>query len=113
MYLRPDSLYHTFMVEERQTKTAGTGRVQVSFKPTGRIIRGVLANAKTSEIERWKSLQHPVTHTIVQHYGKIMAKPGDRIVHGSRYFYVQGIDNASILGYFTLYYVEERKDDVG
>lgn len=113
MYLRPGSLFHAFQVEERMSKTDEMGRVVAAFLPTGRTVRGVLADAKTSEIERWKALQHPVTHTIVQHNGEPLAKPGDRLVHNNRYFYVRGVDNASVLGFFVLYYVEERRDDVG
>lgn len=112
MYLRPGSLFHQFVVERKTLKTSDNGRPQAVFLPTFSIVRGALADAKTSEILRWKALQHPVTHTIVQHYGEPVAKPGDRLVHNNRYFYVRGVDNASMLGMFTIYYVEERSDRV-
>ena len=110
MYLRPGSLFHQFIVERKQLKTSDNGRPQTVFMPTFNVVRGVLSDAKTTEIMRWKALQHPVTHTIVQHYGEPVAKPGDRLVHNNRYFYVRGVDNASMLGIFTIYYVEERSD---
>lgn len=112
MYLRPGSLFSQFVVERKCLHTDENGRTSVSFKPTWSVIRGVLSNAKTSEIMHWKSLSHPVTHTIVQHYGEPSAKPGDRLVHDNRYFYVQGVDEVSMLGVFTLYYVEERRDSL-
>lgn len=112
MYLRPGSLFHQFIVERKSLKTMDNGRAKAVFQPTFSVVRGVLSDAKTSEILRWKALQHPVTHTIVQHYGEPTAKEGDRLVHGGRYFYVCGVDNASMLGIFTIYYVEERSDRV-
>lgn len=112
MYLRPGSLFHQFIVERKCLKPSENGRPQASFMPTLNVVRGVLSDAKSTEIVRWKALQHPVTHTIVQRYGDPAAKPGDRLVHNNRYFYVRGVDDASMLGIFTIYYVEERSDRV-
>lgn len=110
MYLRPGSLFRQFLVEEKGTGVRDTGRKETVFSRTGKIIVGVLSDAKTSEIQRWKELQHPITHTVVQKDGHILAKPGDRLVHGERYFYVQGVDDPSMLGAFVHYHVEERSD---
>ena len=110
MYLRPGSLFRQFLVEEKATELRDTGRKETVFRQTGKILRGILSDAKTSEIQRWKELQHPITHTIVQKDGEITAKAGDRLVHGGRYFFVQGVDDPSMLGVFVLYYVEERSD---
>lgn len=110
MYLRPGSLFRQFLVEEKGTSTRDTGRKETVFRATGRMINGVLSDAKTQEIQRWKELQHPITHTIVQKDGPALAKAGDRLVHGNKYFFVQGTDDASMLGMFVLYYVEERSD---
>ena len=110
MYLRPGSLFRKFLVEKKNTELRDTGRKDTVFKATGRIVIGVLSDAKPSEIQRWKELQHPITHTIVQAGGPTLAKAGDRLVHGSRYFFVQGTDDPSMLGAFSLYYVEERSD---
>lgn len=112
MYLRPGSLFRQFLVEEKGTGIRDTGRKETVFRGTGRILVGVLSDAKTSEIQRWKELQHPITHTIVQQGGPVLAKPGDRLVHGGRYFYVQGVDDPSMLGAFAHYQVEERSDRV-
>ena len=112
MYLRPGSLFRQFLVEEKTTGLRDTGRKETLFRWTGEILIGVLSDAKTSEIQRWKELQHPITHTIVQQGGPVLAKAGDRLVHGSMYFYIQGVDDPSMLGAFALYYVEERSDRV-
>lgn len=112
MYLRPGSIFRDFFVERKTTTTNEIGRKRSAFLPTGGIISGVLSDAKTSEVRRWRELQHPITHTIVQKNGKITAKEGDRLIRGGRCFYVQGVDDASMLGAFILYYVEERRDSV-
>ena len=112
MYLRPGSIFRDFIVERKTTSTNEIGRKHSTFEPTGGIVCGVLSDAKTAELQRWRELNHPITHTIVQKNGKIMAKEGDRLVRDSRIFYVQGVDDASMLGAFILYYVEERRDTI-
>ena len=114
MYFKNGRLFEKFLVEEKTQTLDKSGRPKskFEFKATGKIIRGVLANAKTSEIEKWKESQHLVTHTIVQRLGEIQAKEGDRLVNGSRFFYVVGVNDASKRGYFILYYVEERNDAI-
>lgn len=113
MYLRPGSLFKQFTVERKCLQVDDMGRTKVEFKPTFAVVRGVLSNARTAEIIHWKALAHPVTHTIVQQYGKVMASVGDRLVYGYRHFYVQGVDDPSMLGIFVIYYVEERSDFIG
>ena len=114
MYMRHGSLFEDFIVEEKTQSISTTGRVNTKFtyKATGNIVRGVLAKANAIEVEKWHENQHPVTHTIVQKFGKAQAKEGDRLVNGSRFFYVQGVSDVAMRGYFILYYVEERKDTV-
>lgn len=110
MYLRPGSLFRWFTVESAVVTVNDMGRTVTTFEDTGKTIFGVLADAKTSEKLRWQQLQHPITHTIVQRNGEAMAKPGDRLLIDGRIFLVQGVDNVSTLGLFTLYYIEERSD---
>ena len=112
MYFKNGRLFENFIVEEKTQTLDKSGRPKTNFefKATGEIIRGVIANAKASEIEKWKESQHLITHTILQKLGKIKAKSGDRLVNGSRFFYVVGVDDVAMRGYFILYYVEERND---
>ena len=110
MYLRPELLSRDFLVERKTQTITDAGRKAVTFQPTGDHLRGVLAEAKALEIERWKQLQHPVTHTIVAKGGRCQARVGDRLVFGGRSFYVQGIDNIGALNLFTQIFAEERSD---
>ena len=111
-YLRPRSFVETFLVETKTQSINESGRVSSKFeyKATGKVIHGVLAGATTSEIEKWKQLQHEISHTIVQRFSEVKAKEGDRLVNGSRSFLVLGVDDVSMLGYYILYYVKERND---
>ena len=60
MYVRPESLSRDFIVERKMQTVTDAGRKAVMFQPTGNHLKGVLAEAKALEIERWKQLQHPV-----------------------------------------------------
>lgn len=110
MYVRPELLSRDFLVERKTQAITDAGRKAVTFRPTGDHLKGVLAEAKALEIERWKQLQHPITHTIVMKGGRCPAKIGDRLVFGGRSFYVQGIDNIGALSIFTQIFAEERSD---
>lgn len=110
MYLRPGNLYKDFLVEECVQDIGATGRPKSSYRSDGsRMLRGALAEADDKQKIRWKQLQHPITHTIVQD-GRPKAKPEDKLVLGDRVFLVQGADSPGSLGICTIYYVEERKD---
>lgn len=110
MYLTPESLGHWFTVENRQSRISNAGRKEYEYEDNGQRFAGILAQAKTAEIERWKQLQHPITHTIIQEGGDEIAHIGDRLVYKGRYFYIQGYDDIASLGLYRLYYVEERGD---
>lgn len=109
MYLRPGNLNKDFWVAREQTGLNSAGRPQKRFEATGARLRGILAEAKTEERVRWQQMQHPITHTIVQR-GRAIARTGDLLTLDSRSFFVQGVDDAGDLGFWTLYYAEERFD---
>ena len=111
MFIRPGNLNKTFFVEKKtESIDEDTARAVAKYDIDNAVmIRAVLAQASTSEKERWQQLQHPITHTIVQ-YGKPKAVEGDRLVHNNRTFYVQGVDEPGELGVATIYYAEERSD---
>lgn len=113
MYLRPENLGREFVIERKSQGINEVGRKVADFKPTGQRLLGVLAEAKTQEIERWNQLQHPITHTIVQQGARSLVQVGDRLTMAGRTFYVQGMDNIGALGLFTLIYAEERSDSHG
>lgn len=113
MYHRPGQLFKDFFVEAKGTALSPRGRAASRYnqQDAGRL-KAVLAQAKPEEKDRWHQLGHPISHTLTQR-GAPMAKVADRLVRGKRRFYVQGVDNVGELGFWTIYYVEERFDTDG
>lgn len=110
MYLRAGNLYKDFWVEKKSTDVSPRGRVTASFQADGaQHIMAILAQAQPSETERFKQIGHPITHTITQK-GSPKAAAKDRLIHGGRIFYIQGVDDPGALGFWTIYYAEERSD---
>lgn len=109
-YLRPGNLFKDFWVEKKSTEITARGRPKSEYDKESAVhLLGVLAEAKPAEMERFKQLDHPITHTITQR-GRPKAQAKDRLIHGSRLFYVQGVDEPGELGLWTIYYAEERSD---
>lgn len=110
MYLRPGNMFKEFVIEG-EAETVGTfGRPKMAYEQTGkRTLKGCLADATENDRERWKQLQHPITHTIVQ-AGPPKAKEEDRLILGERLFIIHAVDDCGGLGITTIYYAEERTD---
>ena len=109
MYLRPGNLFKDFLIERDDEIIGKSGRPEVSYQEETRTLKGCLADANDGDRERWKQLQHPITHTIVQR-GQPRAKQDDRLILGERVFLIHAIDNCGGLGVSTIYYAEERAD---
>lgn len=110
MYLRIGNMYKDFIVEKKCEKINTSGKPVTKYESDGSIIiKGCLAKATPEEKEKWRQLNHPISHTIVQ-TGSPKAKAGDRLVLNHRIFYIQNIDNADEIGIATIYYAEERED---
>lgn len=110
MYLRPGNLFKEFVIEDNTQTVTSTGRVaEVHTGDGARTLKGCLAEATDEERTNHSQKDHIVTHTIVQ-AGRPRAKRGDKLVLGSRAFYIVDIDDAGTLGISTLYYAEERAD---
>lgn len=110
MYLRPGNLAKDFWIEKKATATTTYGRTTGEYgEGSAEHVLAVLAGATTAEIERFKQIEHPISHTIT-HWGRPKAVEGDRLIHGSRVFYIQGVDDPGDVGVCTIYYAEERSD---
>lgn len=104
--LRPFTIYRQ---GERKTES---GRVVMNgVEPIGEI-KGILAAAKPEEIERWRQLEHPVTHKIIQQgTAPFEIRPGDSITHGGKRYIVQTEPyNPGGINHWTIYYCDERGD---
>ena len=110
MYLRPGNLFKDFTIESNAQVVTGTGRVANRHSGSGaETLRGCIAEATDEERQNHSQKDHVVTHTIVQS-GSPKAKRGDKLILGSRVFYIVDIDDCGTLGISTIYYAEERND---
>ena len=109
MYLRPGNLFKEFLIESNDETIGESGRPEISYSEETRTLKGCLANATEGDRERWKQLQHPITHTIVQR-GHPKATPEDKLIFGERVFLIHAVDDCGGLGISTIYYAEERLD---
>jgi len=111
--LRPGQGFKTFTVLRREGEMTAKGRPYTGeLKQVGTIL-GIITGASPKEIEQWKQLGHPITHTIVQHGGKGRAKANDvlELEDEGRRFLVKGKPkDPGELGHYTIYHVEERED---
>ena len=109
MYLRPGNLFKEFIVERNVGGVSEYGRARPEYQEKRKTLKGCLAEASDGDRERWKQLQHPVTHTITQ-AGRPVAKPEDKLILDNRVFLVCAVDDCGGLGVSTIYYAEERAD---
>jgi len=98
----------------RKTENGRAGLIN-RFENVG-CLRGILAAAKPEEIERWRQLNHPISHKVItQGSPDFEIRPGFcfalRQVSGHRYFYNQTQPyNVGDLDHWIIFYCEERFD---
>ena len=113
MYLRPGNLWKSFRVLRKTTGIDQNGYPKETFKETGMILYGVLAEAQDSANDRmklmWDQEQHSLTHTMVAR-GKPDLKRGDFLTCDERAWLVLYNDDVGALGLAGLVYLEERND---
>lgn len=110
MYLRPGNLFKDFIIEGNRQVVTSTGRVANIHTGDGTgLLKGCLAEASDDDRTNHSQKDHIVTHTIIQ-AGSPKAKRTDRLILGSRTFYIVDMDETGMLGISTIYYAEERKD---
>jgi hypothetical protein len=110
MFLKPTELWREFVIERKSDDTNSRGREVNAWAKDDpvQIVTGILASMSPEEVEKFKQMQHPVSHQIAQQ-GSPKAKPGDRLVSSDdRTFYIEKVNNPAELGIWTVYYCEER-----
>lgn len=111
--LRPGQGFKPFRVHRRDGGTNASGRPYTAgLTPAGEFY-GIISQASPREVEQYKQLGTPITHTIVQRGTKNRAKASDvlELVAEDRTFLVKGEpQNPGELGHFLVYRVEERVD---
>ncbi len=118
--LRPGQGFRYFEAYNREGGLSENGRPATKeFVYCGRFA-GIIMRASHGEVEQWKSREqfrqegHPITHKIIQRGSQLAIKASDMLESTqdgkTRRFIVKGITEPGELGYFTVYFVEERED---
>ncbi len=110
--LLPGQQLTTFTVFRDGERKTASGRITMNGGERLGEIKAVLAAAKPEEIERWRQLQHPVTHKIIQQgVPPFEVRPGDCFKRGEKRYIVQTAPyNPGGLNHWIIYYCEERRD---
>jgi hypothetical protein len=109
----PGQELREFTVHRPETRETEAGRAGIvnQYVEIG-TIRAVLAQAKPEEVQRWRQLNHPVSHKIIMR-GKppLGIKPGYIFERAGQRFYVQALPNdIGDLGHWTIFFCNERSD---
>ncbi len=106
----PGNELREFTVLQPKSRETENGRVINNTYIPVCTIKAVSAAAKPEEKERWKQLQHPVTHKIIQQgISEVEIKPGYILERDGRRFYIRTEPyNVGSLNYWTIYYCEEK-----
>lgn len=109
MFFRPGNQLKAFEAFRDTAHVSPTGRPSNTGPPESiGAFNATLADATPAEIDRWKQVDHTITHQIVQR-GTSKARSGDYLVYAGRKFYIEGIDNPGEIGFFTIYFVNEKE----
>lgn len=102
-------VFEVFRSGEHRT---ASGRITDNGAERLGAIKAVLAAASPQEIERWRQLEHPVTHKIIQQgVAPFPIKAGDSFLLGNTRYIVQTAPyNPGGINHWTIYYCEERSD---
>ena len=116
--LRPGQGFKLFRVLRRVGITTNTGRATTSSLASQGEFFGMLTEASPEDIERYKKLDTPITHTIVQRGTAQRAKARDilELVYPNggdkvrRFMVTKDPKDPGDMGHFLIYKVEERDD---
>lgn len=108
----PGQELRTFEVYRSGEHRTASGRVAANAETKLGEIKAILAAARPEEVNRWKQIEHPVSHKIIQQgTAPFEVKPGDWFVRGNKR-YINRADpyNPGDINHWTIYYCDERSD---
>ena len=116
--LRPGQGFKLFRVLRRVGIVSSKGRPHTSSLASQGEFYGMLTEASPEDIERYKKLDTPITHTIVQRGTAHRAKAKDVLElvdpnsedKARRFLVTKDPKDPGGLGHFLIYKVEERDD---
>ena len=111
--MMPGQELREFVVKRPEKRGTENGREGLTnqFVEIGKI-HAILAQAKPEEVQRWRQLNHSITHKIIMQYvPPFDIQPGDVFERDGRRFYHQMVPyDVGDLGHWTIFYADERSD---
>ena len=112
--LMPGQELREFVVEAPETRETTEGRVVINGYVQLGTIRAILAQANPEETNRWRQLNHWVSHKIImQHRPPFEVKSGYKFrrVDNGQEFYVTTLPyEPGGIGHWTIFYCNDRRD---
>lgn len=110
--LMPGQEQREFTVLRPDGRETENGRELINGYETVGTLQAILAQARPEERERWRQVNHPITHKLImQHKPTFEVKPGDIFERDGRRFYHQTLPyDSGDLGHWTVFYCDERID---
>lgn len=109
IFLRPGEEQMEYKIYRRLSTTEPRGRVTYAVdKELVGTLFGSVSAAHQSEVERFKQVGHPVSHTIVVHCPTV-AGVGDVLMRGDDVYNVEGKDDLAGLGAFFVLYLNKKE----
>ncbi|MFP3153128.1 hypothetical protein LQZ18_01595 [Lachnospiraceae bacterium ZAX-1] len=110
--LSPGREIREFEVFRTEARKNQSGRVMSNGNEKIGTIWAILAATKPEEKERWRQLEHPITHKIIQQgAAPFEITSGDYFERGNKRYLVQTAPyNVGDLNHWTIYYCNERSD---
>lgn len=106
MYV-PGQQIRKFDVYRKKAKKDKKGRVLGSQEVKVTQIRGSIALTNQREVDRFKQLGYPVTHTIIVQL-RCDVEENDVLVKDDERYHVKGVKKPADLGFYTVIYCEKK-----
>jgi hypothetical protein len=112
MNLRPGQELREFDVLRPRTHETERGRETIIDYAHIGAVNAIFAAARPEERERWRQLEHPITHKIImRHAPPFDVMPGDIFERAGRRFYNQAMPyDVGDIAHWTIFYCDERSD---
>lgn len=91
----------TFEVYRKTSSTDAKGHVKYGVEELIGKIKASISEANQREVEKYKQMGHPITHTLVQQLKTIVKAEDVLLMDGNRY-YVKAVDNPAGLNFYAI-----------
>lgn len=103
----PGQQLKTFNVYRKASSLDAKNRLKYGELEPVDSFKGTIAQANQREVERFKSMEHPITHTIVASL-RVPVQAEDVLERDGKRYFVQGVDDPLGIGLYTIIYCKHE-----